>query len=249
MIERFLKQLETCSTPENAFAIYRKALELFGFDKISYSLCTDHPSLNLERLHGLSTTYPEDWMKHYEERDLYALDPVMAEIKSSRKPFFWSDLVDRIDAQNPAFDMMKQAQDVGLNDGIGISFCSNINEITGIGLSSSSGCDDLKTDMVHLGLIYLLSLHFHEKFRSFYTVEDLTHLTTREKDVLCWACEGKTDSEIAFLLHITPRTVRFHWGNIHEKLTTFSKVHAVSKALRLGLIEPGQVTVKGTCLK
>ena len=244
MIEQYLKGLETSLNAEQAFKIYLEAMEFFGFDKVTYTLCTDHPSLNLQKQHGLSTTYPDDWMDYYQEKNLIAIDPVVKEAIRTRIPFFWSDLVGQDDLHIPSFEMMKDAQDAGLHDGIGMSFCSNINEISAIGISSNSSIHELKTDSVQMSVIYFLTVHFHEKFRSFYTADAFTHLTLREKDVLCWACEGKTDSEIAFLLNITTRTVRFHWGNIHEKLTTFSKVHAVSKALRLGLIDPGLITVK-----
>ena len=49
---------------------------------------------------------------------------------------------------------------------------------------------------------------------------------------------GKTDPEIGEILTISKHTVNTHLRNIFKKLETNNRVHAVSKALLIGLIRP-----------
>ena len=62
------------------------------------------------------------------------------------------------------------------------------------------------------------------------------HLSPREIIVLLWMKEGKTNWEIAKILGLSERTVRFHVGRIFEKLDVTSRTQAVARALGIGLI-------------
>jgi DNA-binding CsgD family transcriptional regulator len=64
-------------------------------------------------------------------------------------------------------------------------------------------------------------------------------LNERECEVLTWVASGKTTSEIAAILPICERTVIFHLSNARRKLGAINSRHAISKALSLGLIDPG----------
>ncbi|WP_242538471.1 response regulator transcription factor [Trinickia acidisoli] len=64
-----------------------------------------------------------------------------------------------------------------------------------------------------------------------------TELTEREFTVLDWLKEGKTNWEIAAILEISERTVKFHVANIREKLSASSRSHAVALAYSHNLIK------------
>jgi DNA-binding CsgD family transcriptional regulator len=61
-------------------------------------------------------------------------------------------------------------------------------------------------------------------------------LSPRELTVLLWMKEGKTNWEIARILGVSERTVRFHAGSIFGKLDVTSRTQAVARALEAGLI-------------
>jgi len=61
-------------------------------------------------------------------------------------------------------------------------------------------------------------------------------LTPRERECLHWVAHGKTDAEIALILSLSPRTVRFHVENAKTKLRVKTRVHAVAQALKLQAI-------------
>ncbi len=68
------------------------------------------------------------------------------------------------------------------------------------------------------------------------SVHQAPALTKREREVLEWMKEGKTNWEIGRILGISERTVRFHVGNILMKLQALSRAHAVALALEQGMI-------------
>jgi LuxR family quorum-sensing system transcriptional regulator SinR len=61
-------------------------------------------------------------------------------------------------------------------------------------------------------------------------------LTNRETEVLGWAAAGKSYWEIATILGITERTVRFFMTNARRKLNVVSNTQAVAQAVRRSLI-------------
>ncbi len=236
----WIEKINTSGQPEEAFDIFCKALNTQGYDRIAYTLCTDHPSLGLPKQHGLATSYPSDWMKYYVENDYINVDPVIRQLLSSRKPFFWDDVTAHPETPEDSVRLMNEAADARVTDGVGISLVGKPGEIVGIGIARS---DTQKgRDYESLAGAYLLSVYFHETYRSMLEAPIQVELTSREKEILCWAAEGKVDEDIATLLSISSNTVRFHWKNIFLKLEANGKVYAITKAIRLQLIFPNIIT-------
>lgn len=241
ILEETIQRFNRAQTTQEAFDIFLGAMQYYGYDKLSYTLCTDHPSLSLPKQHGLSTSYPDDWMAHYNKKNYLKVDPVVKELLHSRKPFFWDDVINKQKRSDESYRLMREAEDAGVGDGIGISIATTYGEITGIGIARSQRLNERKSYDI-LSQIYLLSTYFHETYRGLITRKEKITLTPKEIEILSWAVEGKMDDDIADLMNISFNTVRFHWKNIFTKLSTFNKVHAVSKALRLKLVMPGLVT-------
>jgi DNA-binding NarL/FixJ family response regulator len=62
-------------------------------------------------------------------------------------------------------------------------------------------------------------------------------LTPREIDVLRWVALGKANKEIGARLELTEGTVKGHLKNILDKLGASDRTHAVTIALKRGIIE------------
>lgn len=63
------------------------------------------------------------------------------------------------------------------------------------------------------------------------------HLTARELEILKLIAEGNANKEIAALLSISEDTVKSHVGRVLEKLGANDRTHAVTIALKRGVIE------------
>ena len=61
-------------------------------------------------------------------------------------------------------------------------------------------------------------------------------LTAREREVLLWLKCGRNTAEIAAILQISGRTVKYHIGNVIDKLDAENRLHAVTIAMERGLL-------------
>ena len=243
-MERYVELIVTSQTTQEAFDHFCAAMRQHGYDRIAYSLVNDHPSLGLSSKHGLATSYPEDWMKHYAAHNFSLIDPVTRRVLTKRTPFFWSDTTAKLDRLSISLRMMNEAADAGLGDGIGISLRGDGAELVGVGIARASLPEPERNkpqDYSFLGGAYLLGTCLHETYRDLTIKAARATLSRRERDVLSWGAEGKTDEEISMILNIAFGTVRFHWQNIFKKLQANGRTYAITKALRQQIITPASV--------
>lgn len=62
------------------------------------------------------------------------------------------------------------------------------------------------------------------------------HLTPRERQVLLWCSYGKSSWEIGQILDCKESTVNFHISNLLRKFDVPTRVAAVIKAIRYGML-------------
>lgn len=243
-LQTAIEGIQNAVSAEIAFSEYNKIVEQYGYENALYSFMTDHPSIGQKAFHGVSSNFPEDWVKHYKGEDYHAIDPVYQRILLKPGPFFWSDAEAELyrssafepSAQDRSFSMMREAEDAGIADGIGMSFVNEAGEIAGLGISRIH--PERENNAQTLADVYLLSHVFNEKFMSFYETQPFPLFTPREKDVLLWSASGKTDWEIANIAGISRATVRFHWNNIFRKMGVNNKMTATLTAVRRKIVVP-----------
>jgi len=240
---KYVEAITGAQTTQEAFDFFCDAMREQGYDRITYSLVNDHPSLNLPSQHGLATSYPEDWMHYYATHNYTLVDPVTQRVLSSRTPFFWSDITAKLHRLSPSHRMMDEAGDAGLGEGIGISLRGQGTELVGVGIARACpmSAQAEPQDYAFLGSAAFLSTCLHETFRDLTIKSARAAFTARERDVLSWAAEGKTDEEIGCILGIAENTIRYYWKNITRKLGVTGRTYALIKALRQGIIEPATI--------
>jgi DNA-binding CsgD family transcriptional regulator len=67
-------------------------------------------------------------------------------------------------------------------------------------------------------------------------VDTPIHLTPREQQVLLWCAYGKSSWEIGRILQCKESTVNFHVSNILRKFAVPTRIAAVIKAIRYGML-------------
>jgi DNA-binding CsgD family transcriptional regulator len=238
-LEDFIHATNAAPDPESLSRLFMGTLDNLGFDRVVYSFMTDSPLLKKKKEHGVVRNYPEDWMKHYAEKNYLAIDPVYRTALVTRRPFSWKELMQKNLTDKQRY-FMNEAEEAGLKDGVALSIHGPMGETIGVGLASSHGGADVSKDM--LSRIYLLVHQFHLCYSDFLGVdcpippETDCVLSRREKEVLIWCAHGKSNAIIAGFLGITDSAVDFHLGNVYRKLGTSNKLMAVLKAFHLGLI-------------
>lgn len=240
-IEDFIHVSNQANDADDLFQIFTRELTNLGLDRAIYTFLTDRPFFKIKAQHGVVRNYPEDWMKYYNEKNYKEHDPVYNTAIVSRRPFTWKGLVEKTAIKKKSKQVMDEAVEAGLKDGIAISFHGPLGEVVGLALASSTGDVDMSKNA--LSKIHVLSHQFHLCYNDFIAQDDCEKstevppsLTPREKEILLWCAKNKSMSDIGTIIGISAKTVEFHLGNIYKKLGVNGKILAVLKAFHLGLI-------------
>ena len=189
--------------------------------------------------HVLLNGWPAEWMEHYNKNDYVHFEPVANQIRSSVRPFRWSDVpYDRHD--NPAgHRVMREAGEFGMQDGYTVP----IYGYDGYQACVTMGGIPHAVSERELSALHMVSVFGYSAAQSLVTVEALRgrrrtrpRLSEREAEVLKWTAAGKTAWEIGAILRISERTVESHLKSASRKLNAVNKTQAVALALRAGLV-------------
>ena len=65
---------------------------------------------------------------------------------------------------------------------------------------------------------------------------NLKVLTDREREILAWIAEGKSDGSIGQILNISSKTVNYHVENAKRKFAVATRIQAVIAAMQQDLL-------------
>lgn len=170
----------------------------------------------------------------FEGRQALKIDHYVRCLQSERvdgiqHAFFWRSAPD--DRQVPGF-----LQQTGLQHGVAGYISSVDNKasdgVTLIQLQYSPGHFAHEHLMFVNFIVLYLHLYFGRCHAGFDSWSARHNLTGKEKEVLQWAVEGKTSTDIGKILSMSERTVKFHLGNIYAKLNVINRTQAVTLVSR-----------------
>ncbi|MBD2060230.1 response regulator transcription factor [Oculatella sp. FACHB-28] len=75
-----------------------------------------------------------------------------------------------------------------------------------------------------------------EKHRSLRQFKPINRLSKRELEILKLLIEGRSNTEIATLLYLSPNTIKTHIRGILNKLSVENRIQAAVAAVRMGLM-------------
>jgi DNA-binding CsgD family transcriptional regulator len=242
MIEAFIENTNRATSKEEVYELFLKALSNFGYDRTIYTYITDQPDLNKEAEHGIVTNYPDEWMDRYFSSDYIKNDPTFKKALIYNGPFSWDSLSKLKEFTKIEKQIMDEANEINLFSGVGVSIHGHFGNLSGLGIASSY--EKSEPDLDTLRKLNALSRQFHLAYSDHNqdTIEEKKiKLSAREREILLWAAEGKSDPVIAELLEIKHSTVRFHIQNVFKKLGVNERTMAVVKAIKMRLISPSYI--------
>lgn len=183
----------------------------------------------------VDSDYDPEWVRMYTERDYHLVDPVLKENFRSLGVQYWADTYRK---DPPDREFRGAAERFGLGSGY-TSGARNLSGSRG-GLFSFAG-RDVKRSVRTVAVLEVITPHLYlavERMGSADRLKGVPALTEREREVLRWTTQGKTEWETAAILRISERTVKFHMKNVKLKLNAVSRAHAAAVASGLGLAEP-----------
>ncbi len=218
-----------CDSMEIFFAITSKLENLLQSGHIVFlSSKKDFPRTPVA-IQEINVSYPAEWTDIYRSQNYTEVDPLISSGQTGL--VYWKDLYNKIP---PDQEFYSQAKSFGLGNG----FSHIISNQKLFGLMSVAD-EKLANSPRNRAIINNLVPHFHQ------LVQFLTHkqarenvpkLTTREREVLLWAMEGKSNWEISIVLGISQESIKGHIANILRKLDASNRAHAVAIALQYDLL-------------
>lgn len=182
-----------------------------------------------------SEGYSPEWLKLYSEMDFRRMDPIPERTLRFGSAITWLDAM-QLDAntrENEAY--FAAMREHGLVHGIGLPlYGPGYREAYAsydFGRPTDPKTDEAFTEIARMAqagqvrVCRLLALH-----------RDTAKLSDREQTVLEWMADGKSNSDIATILDISPETVRTYAKRIYEKLGANDRIGAILKGLKVGAI-------------
>jgi LuxR family transcriptional regulator len=223
--EEIFAQLVEAKNNDALFATIDRQARALGFEYSAFGI--RDASANSETW---LTSKPREWVQRYYAKNYFAVDPVMAHLRSSELPLVWDS--EQFPEQR---EYWEDAKSQGMRYGWSMT-------AWGLARMSASFCFARSTapisrselDQIEPHLIWLA--HTACAAATYKNAAD-PGLTPRELEVLRWTAVGKTAHQIAALLSISERTANFHITEITRKLGAVNKTQASVKAAILGLLK------------
>jgi DNA-binding CsgD family transcriptional regulator len=227
---------------ENAFrrddnTILKHIANFYGFTHLSYLGLYVGATANRQGPLYVST-YPAEWLDHYIKMGYFKKDPTIKLALESLLPFDWST----IGKPTPLTKrMFGEAREFGISE-TGLSFPirgynGEVALMTMTGDFNAQQWRQFKQE--NIGDLLMVAIHVHLMvMASFERKVERPSLSPRETEALSWASQGKTYRDIAGILKISERTVRFYLENARHKLDALSITHAVARGISMRIIPP-----------
>ncbi len=224
-----------CKSEEALKNLLSRTREMVSGD---YAICglgeCSHEELSeVKRI--INVNYPQEWLCVYQQKKLYLKDPIIWYQSKFSGVQLWRETYS-IFKERISFDFVSDASDFGLRFGISGGVKSPYDKLASI-ITFASEKDYFAPH--HKAILEIVVPHLHQALARVYLEEsrnNLSALTKREKEIVKWMKEGKTNWEISVILNISERTAKFHVQNIEKKLNAVNKAHAVAIAYDRGLV-------------
>lgn len=182
----------------------------------------------------INISYPVAWLQRYQERNYAAVDPILRAHTQGFQTQLWSETYAHVTTKEEQ-QFIEDARSFGLHEGITLG---HLNKRKLLGSLFSFSGNGLGKQARHQLILECALPHLHlALMRTAFPVEnEFPTLSPRERQVLKWLMEGKTNWETSRILNISERTVKFHVQNVLTKLRSSTRGHAIALAIELGLV-------------
>lgn len=184
--------------------------------------------------------YNPEWMELYMREGFVSVDPIVQGIihgqrflNRSRMAFHGQPLAERGAAGTRLARFLEAAHDYGRSR---YGFACGIVFNGRVALCSVTTSRDQHERRASLVMCALRPLMYQALMRIFLPEPAFPSLSQREYAILEYLASGFGDTQIAGTLSISESTVRFHLGNVFDKLGARNRCHAVAIGFQTGLL-------------
>lgn len=236
-IEALHYMIEANTTTDVKDALLRFQ-NLFPFTRVIGGLARLTPNGNFDGFTNVvNVSYPEEWIRLYWQNGYFEVDPVFQSALQKPGTQHWGSIYQKTDSPKQR-EFMATAKEFGLVDGVTTGSADPACRVaTFCSFAASDSVDAARYvplvqyfgHYVHIALLRTAPPKAQSMDRC------VKRLTLRELTILNWVKNGKTNWEIAQIMGVTERTIRFHVESIFSKLDVTSRSQAVATAIEHGL--------------
>ncbi|MCA3755843.1 MAG: autoinducer binding domain-containing protein [Alphaproteobacteria bacterium] len=226
--------LDDCRSLQEVQALFSTSIAPLGF---TVSACgAFFPTSKGPAAQFFFQTWPQDWIKLYQERNFVAVDFGVAEARRRIAPFTWADALAERSLSRAEQDLWDTVREWGWHDGFSVPIHGPAGYF---GLVTMGGRPGHLSTSVRNAL-HMLAFQTHERCRALSGLQAVADarvaLTARELECLRWVAAGKSDGEIAALLELSANTVKGHVDSGRRKLAVVTRPQAVARLVLAGLL-------------
>ncbi|MCR9138815.1 MAG: LuxR C-terminal-related transcriptional regulator [Alphaproteobacteria bacterium] len=233
-----IANLAKCTSLDALYQRFNEEIMRLGLDFYSMAIVPLDPKFERAPLfHG---TFPRAYIDGYQALGAHTIDPYLEVIAKRTTPVLHADMLKQFQATEIGRKLTVLAETTDVRQGFMVPL-PTAGMARGVGFWARGGNIRFQ-DVVenHAAYLVFLATCFAaatEDLGFAPRIAEPVMLTRREKSILSHCAEGFSNPEIATHLGISERTVRFHLGNAYRKLEATGRAQALTRALRLDLID------------
>lgn len=245
MLERpsgtVIATLAKCDSLGALYQRFNNEIMRLGFDFYSMAIVPIDPKF--ERAPLLHGTFPQAYIDGYQTYGAHMIDPYLDIIAKRTTPILHSEVLEQFQSSDIGRKLAALAEETDVRQGFMVPL-PTAGMARGVGYWARGGNtrfpDTVRTQAAYLVFLATCFAAAAEDLGFAPRIAEPINLTRRERSILSLCADGFNNPEIALQLGISERTVRFHLGNAYRKLGAAGRAQALTRAIRLDLIQATQ---------
>lgn len=222
--------IQAASNRAELFHALEFACQALGFDL--FTLSCHKPDGRAMILDATFTTVSEEFLSDYDRFGWFEDDAMAARIVAGAAPFKWDSLHDRPpEIRNRSYlDFLRAGR---LSTGVMVPLAHRPGKVSMLGMISLSdrhydSRDILATMMVGNAAMAQAEMLGLCPDVSSDEATGIRQLSPVQTEILKWVAEGKSNLDIATIINMNSRTVRYHIDEVRRKLGVATRLQAVA---------------------
>ena len=230
----FVQAMDRTDDSEIVKKSFQAVIEELGFASVTCATLPITGHFDPGRV--LMCTRPAGWAEIYLERDYAKHDPVLREIRRSRRAFEWPGGLGGRALSRCEREVLRQAAAFGMTFGLAVPIPDAGGNVGFVSIAGQPRTGETCPDDQRRGALTLISIYLYHKLRALSAARrgPGKRLSPREREILHWISEGKSDWQIGRILAISAKTVNYHTENVKRKFGVATRMQAVVSAIQQG---------------
>ncbi len=230
----YVSVLRAATSHEMILSLTVEMLDRYGLTFVtSWSARRDGTMFHIDL-----NTRPADYIERYIHDDLFWRDPVISAMRRTHASLSWSDVTSKFSWTKAELTLIDEGRDFGANNGLTVPIFSDRFRV---GAFSACGWNpDLSPNARSVLNIVAMSAHqalMRAKIDDARCNFQHVDLTCREREIMHWVANGKSNRDIATILAISSATVKTTLARAQGKLNASGRTYAAVQALRCGELD------------